>query len=287
MNPTMKALYGLKFHPFVSDVPIEALYPTPAIDSFLWRTENGLVHEGGFGLITGDPGTGKSVALRLLADRLGRMRELTAGCLEHPQSNLADFYREMGDLFGVSLRPHNRWAGFRALRERWIAHTDSTLLRPVLLIDEAQEMAPAVLNELRILTAARFDSRSILTVILAGDARLAHMLGREDLLPLGSRIRARLALEPASSEQLRACLQHLLKSAGNPRLMTPELIHTLCDHALGNYRVLVTMASELLSVAARREIDVLDEGLYLEHFTMGGPAGSGKRRAAAAGKGPR
>ena len=282
MNPAMKALYGLKFNPFSTDLPVEALSVTPPVERFLWRAEHGLAHEGGFGLISGEPGTGKSVALRLLADRLSRLREVTVGCLEHPQSHLPDFYREMGDLFGVSLRPHNRWAGFRALRERWTAHIESTLLRPVLLVDEAQEMNPAVLSELRILTSTRFDSRSILTVILAGDQRLTHMLGREELLPLGSRIRARLALEAASGEELRACLHHLMKAAGNPKLMTRELVEALCDHALGNYRVLVTMANELLSAGAQREAEVLDEKLYLELFATTRSVGPARRASVSA-----
>jgi general secretion pathway protein A len=41
----------------------------------------------------------------------------------------------MGELFGVPLRPHNRWCGFKALRERWLAHIESTTVRPVLLVD--------------------------------------------------------------------------------------------------------------------------------------------------------
>ena len=277
MNPRIKALYGLKFHPFSTDLPLEALSRTPQIENFLWRVENGLALEGGFALVTGEPGTGKSAALRLLADRLEGLREVTVGSLEHPQSNLADFYREMGDLFGVPLRPHNRWAGFRALRDKWNLHIESTLMRPVLLIDEAQEMSPSLLSELRILASTRFDSRSILGVVLAGDGRLLRMLGREELLPLGSRIRARLSLEPASSEELRSCLLHLMKTAGNAKLFSRELAETLCDHALGNYRVLLTLANELLTVAAQREIEVLDEKLYLEVFASP-TADSGVRR---------
>ncbi len=122
---------------------------------------------------------------------------------------------------------HNRWGGFKALRERWLAHLDSTLLRPVLLIDEAQEMLPAVLNELRLLASAQFDSRHLLSVVFAGDGRFNTKLRREELLPLGSRIRTRLIMEYASREELRACLKHLLDSAGNASLMTPELINAL------------------------------------------------------------
>jgi hypothetical protein len=71
-----------------------------------------------------------------------------------------------------------------------------------------------------------------------------------------------------------ACLKHLLNSAGNASLMTPELCQTLCDHAVGNYRVLTTMAGELLATAAQRELTQLDEQLYLELF--GTPTASRK-----------
>ena len=113
--------------------------------------EHALVREGGFALITGEPGIGKRVVLRLLAERLAQLRDPTIGAIAHPSSNLADFYREMGDLFALELKPHNRWGGFKALRERWIAHIDSTLVRPVLLIDEldrADEEFEAYLLEL-------------------------------------------------------------------------------------------------------------------------------------------
>jgi len=282
MTKTLLAPYGLKWNPFAAEVPPDALVTTPKVEAFCWRIEHSHVRDGGFALITGDPGTGKSVVLRMLAERLGRLRDLTVGALTHPQSHVADFYRELGDLFGVALRPHNRWNGFKTLRERWLAHLEATLLRPVLLIDEAQEMPPLVLSELRLLASAHFDSRSLLSVVLAGDSRLADLLRREELLPLGSRIRTRLSLEYASREELRACLEQRLAAAGNATLMTAELMTTLCEHALGNYRVLTTMAAELLAVAAQRELAQLDEKLYLEVFAPPRPAAPAKSRRLAA-----
>ncbi len=266
MNKKLLALYGLKWNPFSVELPLEALHTTAKVESFCWRIEHGLIREGGFAMISGDCGTGKSVVLRMLAQRLGQLRDLSVGAIAHPSSNLADFYREMGDLFGVELRPHNRWGGFKALRERWLAHLDGTLLRPVLLIDEAQEMQPSVLSELRLLLSMHFDSRNLLSVVFAGDARLSRKLRRDELLPLGSRIRTRLIMEYASRDELAECLTHLLSSAGNAHLMSTELAATLCDHAVGNYRVLTGMAAELLATAAQRELTELDEKLFLELY---------------------
>jgi general secretion pathway protein A len=266
MNQKLLSLYGLKWNPFSPELPTEALLLSSKIESFCWRVENSLVREGGFAMITGDPGTGKSVVLRLLAERLARLRELTVGALTHPSSRLSDFYREMGELFAVPLQPHNRWGGFKTLRDRWLTHLLNTQLRPVLLIDEAQELQPSVLSELRLLAATQFDSRTLLSVVLAGDARLSDKLRRDELLPLGSRIRIRVAMDYAKSEELHACLTHLLEGAGNPTLMTEALQTTLCDHAAGNYRALTTMAANLLTVAVERNLTQLDEKLYFEVF---------------------
>ena len=266
MNKKLLALYGLKWNPFSAELPVEALYVSPNVDNFCWRVEQGVIREGCFALITGDPGTGKSVVLRLLAERLSQLRDLSVGAIVHPSGNLADFYREMGDLFGLELRPHNRWGGFKALRERWLTHLDGTLMRPVLLIDETQEMPPSVLSELRLLSSMQFDSRHLLSVVFAGDGRLSSKLRREELLPLGSRIRTRLVMEYASRDELNTCLNHLLSTAGNPHLMTAQLKATLCDHAVGNYRVLTGMASELLATAAQQELTQLDEKLFLELY---------------------
>jgi type II secretory pathway predicted ATPase ExeA len=281
VNHKLLALFGLKWNPFCADVPIDALWRSPKSEHFCWRMES-LVREGGFALITGDPGTGKSAALRLLAHHLTGLPDVLTGVLTRPQSGLADFYREMGHLFGVALKPHNRWAGFKVLRDAWRTQVEATRCRPVLLVDEAQEMPAAVLAEMRILASADFDSRSLLTVVLAGDARLTQQFRRDELLPIASRIRVRLTLDYLQPQQLHEALRHALTEAGNPHLLTPEVMTTLTQHAAGNLRVLTTMANDLLATAARRELAQIDQKLYFELFDDSPPRGKVRGHAAAA-----
>jgi type II secretory pathway predicted ATPase ExeA len=276
-NRRLNALFGLKWNPFQADIPSEALLRTPQADLFLSRVES-LLDTGGFALITGDSGTGKSVTLRLLAEHLSTLRDTAVGVLTRPQSGVTDFYRELGHLFGVPLSPHNRWAGSRVLRERWRQHTESTLCRPVLVIDEAQEMYPATLNELRFLCSADLDARRLLTVVLAGDRRLTESFRSPELLSLGSRIRVRLTLEAAAAEELATSLRHALQAAGNPELMTAGLIDTLTAHAAGNRRLLMNLGAELLAAAVRDKLPRLDEQLFLHVCGAPAPRSTSKRR---------
>lgn len=259
------AAFGLKHNPFSPEVPVEALTTSATTEHFCWRVGT-MADEGGFALVTGDPGTGKSVTLRLLERRLAAQRDVRVATLTHPRSRLGDFYRELGDLFGTAIVSSNRYGGFKTLRAKWLAHIDATLVRPVLLIDEAQQMYPDVLSELRTLASTDFDSRAILTVVLAGDERLTEMLRTPELLPLGTRIRARLLLEHRRPEELRAMLERRLEHGGNTALVAPGVLRTLAEHAMGNPRVLVTAANELFDAARARDQATIDEGLYLEVF---------------------
>ncbi len=262
---SLLTFYGIKFIPFRSNVPVDLLYVPPATEAFCNRVESSL-SGGGFAMVEGDPGSGKSVALRILAHRLSTRRDVTVAKIDHPQSKPADFYRELGDCFGVQLSVCNRWNGFKCLRTRWAEHIASCHTRPILIIDEAQQMLDPVFTELRILASKDFDSQSLLSVVFAGDSRLRDRFRHPDMQPLGTRIRCRLTFDYTSRDELLACLNHLLETAGNTALMSKALQDTLVDHAAGNYRVLMNTADELLSAGFERQVPILDEKLFLEVF---------------------
>ena len=260
------ALYGLKWNPFLPNIPVESLWSPPEIDTFFFRVEN-LVMDGGFALIFGEPGLGKSKDLQMLEHRLKHIGDVVVGIMERPQSSLSDFYREMGTLFGVNLSPANRYGGFTALRQRWKSHIKDTLFRPVLLVDEAQEMLTPCLNEIRLLGSEHFDSRCLLTSVLCGDMRLPERFRNAALVSLGSRMRVRMRLEPHRRDDLLSYLDHALSEAGAPHLMSKPLMEALADHAAGNLRVLNSMAADMLLEGSRKEMAQLDEKLFLEMFS--------------------
>ena len=266
----LHTLYGLKWNPFLPDLPHEALVLHPKINHFAWKIEN-LIMDGGFALLTGDPGLGKSVALRLLSERFNQIGDLMGSEFTRPQSGLADFYRELGQLFGVDLKMNNKYGGFQKLRDKWKEHMNKNLFRPVLLIDEAQEMHPSVLSELRLLSSTTFDSKIILTVVLCGDKRLIEKLQDPDLLPIDSRIRTRLILENYSSGDLLDLLKESLERAGNPSLMTNGLMDTMAEHSCGNPRAMMIACGDLLMEAARLDMKQMNEDLYIKFYSCEQP----------------
>jgi general secretion pathway protein A len=265
MNDILSSQYGLSFHPFSSDIPVEAMITGKQIDSFLFRVMQQL-RDGGFIAVTGEPGTGKSAALRIVASRLQAIADIKVGIISRPQSNNADFYRELGHLFGVTLSPHNRWAGSKALREQWLGHIDKTRTRPVVIIDEAQEMKPAVFAELRLLSSLNLDARALLTVVIAGDERFSARLNTPDMLPIQSRIRTHLQLGYAEPEHLYAALDKTLEHAGRADLITEDVKRALSTHAHGNLRAMMTMADHLLSHVIQHELARVDEQVFFDVF---------------------
>ena len=255
--------YGLKYHPFDTDRPVSSIYAHPWMERETWNIEN-LVMDGGICCLIGTPGSGKSAFLRYLNHRLTDIPDAQIVHLNRPQSSLGDFYKELGLAFGMNLGVSRRYGSFNTLREKWSIHISSTHLRPVLIVDEAQLMLAQTLTELRILSSENFDSRKLLTIILAGDERLWDKLESPDLLPLKSRINPCINLEPMTGAAMEAMLRHILLDAGNPSLMSDKLILLLSEQCSGDPRTLMKTGRNLLLAAYRQDKDLLDESLYYD-----------------------
>ena len=125
MNDPLLAPFGLKWNPFSPAVPTEALLATAAIEHFIRRIERAQIKEGGFALVTGDPGMGKSVVLRLLAERLERQatdlrattEELRADDLRFTPDEAAEF---LNRVMGLTLTP-SQIDALEKRTEGWIA----------------------------------------------------------------------------------------------------------------------------------------------------------------------
>ena len=260
------ALYGLKWNPFLPEIPPEGLIKDESTKRFCWRVEQ-VVMDGGFALVTGEPGTGKSVTMRQLQAHLRNLPELSVRIITRPQSHIRDFYRELAELFDVPIRHSNRYGSFASLRAQWSSHIKASMFRPVLLIDEAQEAHEDVLNELRLLASVDLDAKNILAVVLAGDSRLLEKLRQSNLLPLESRIRIRHHLDKRPQAELAGILTDAITQAGSPQLLTETLIRTLTDHSMGNLRAMMIMCNELLTAAAERDVRQLDENFFFDVFS--------------------
>lgn len=255
--------FGLKWNPFDGETPAESLWSHDEIDDFVLRVQQ-ISRVGGFALITGAPGKGKSAVLRLLKHQLSSGQKVQVNELCRPQSRLRDFYYELGALYGVAMTGANRFGTFQRLREDWQSKIQSCKHRPLLIIDEAQELHPEVLLELRLLASVDLDSRSILTVVLAGDTRLSAMLERPEHQPVRSRVRASLQLADWDIERLTSFLKHQLKEAGRPDLIAPEVIQALCEQALGSPRILATLCAECLLQAKEAGRPAIDMDTWLD-----------------------
>ena len=192
----------------------------PHIESFCWRIEQ-QIGEGGFALALGDPGTGKSAALRISGRALGQLARCRRRCLKSAPSLSGRLLSRTGPpVWCAACLPITAGTVPKPCGKNGSHHIEASLYRPVLLIDEAQEMNSSVFPNCACLSSADLDSRSILTIILAGDQRLATRLEEPELLPIASRIRAACAWKPWPVPTAPGCLNHLLKTAGNPKLMT-------------------------------------------------------------------
>jgi MSHA biogenesis protein MshM len=174
---------------------------------------NGLLHSPGVGLLTGEPGVGKTAALRSITNALNPHRYLVLYQAENDFGRI-DIYRGLARALGLepSYRRAQLW---RDIKLRVQELVDTRQVTPVWIIDEAQNLPPEFFRDFPSFLNFAFDSRDLLSVWLVGHPAVAQTLDRAPYAALHSRIQVRFALKPiAERERFHLLITHALKSAG-------------------------------------------------------------------------
>lgn len=210
----------------------------------------GLGGNGGFILLTGEVGTGKTTVCRCLLEQLPDNTDVAF--VLNPRLSVLDMLATVCDEFGLDYQhqtPSNKV--FVDLLSQFLLESHAGGRQALLIIDEAQNLSFEVLEELRLLTNLETDSRKLLQILLLGQPELQQMLRETRLRQLNQRVIARYHLQPLSRQELAAYVPHRLRLAGgSERLIPPKvfkalygysggiprLINLICDRALlGTY----------------------------------------------------
>ncbi|BCB26757.1 ATPase AAA [Sulfurimicrobium lacus] len=234
-----------------------SIAPDPRYLYMSQRHQEALAHllygvngEGGFVLLTGEVGTGKTTICRCLLEQIPEA--CVVAYIFNPRLTVAELLSTICVEFGIDFPPGNTSLKlFVDLITRFLLDAHAQGKRAVLIIDEAQNLSTDVLEQMRLLTNLETSQRKLLQIILLGQPELSDMLGRSELRQLAQRIVARYHLEVLNREEVAAYVQHRLEVSGVYRQLfstslmkivhrltggVPRVINVLCDRALlGTY----------------------------------------------------
>ncbi len=202
--------FGLRYAPFSREH--SELWDdgslAPLADRFKW-----LLDSPGIGLLTGEPGVGKTATLRRLTAALNPHRYQVI-YLPETEFGRIDIYRSLA--LALGLEPAYRRAQlWRDLKARIQELVDNKQLLPIWILDEAQNLPPEFFRDFPSFLNFAFDSRDLMTVWMVGHVSLANLLDRAPYTALSSRIQARVQLKPVlERERFSLMIAHALKTAG-------------------------------------------------------------------------
>jgi type II secretory pathway predicted ATPase ExeA len=200
----------------LTHAPLGKELPEPWDDGTLAHlTErfNWLLNSPGVGLITGEPGVGKTAALRNITKSINPHRYMVLYQAETDFGRV-DIYRGLARALGIE--PNYRRAQlWRDIKQRIHELVDTKQTTPVWIIDEAQNLPPEFFRDLPAFLNFAFDSRDLISVWLVAHPALAHTLARAPYSALASRIQVRVELKPVlQRERFAKLIAHAFKSAG-------------------------------------------------------------------------
>ena len=240
------AHFSLREPPFSIAPDPSFLYLSAGHQEALGHLLYGTGQYGGFVQLTGEVGTGKTTIVRsLLAQKLDNV---DVAMIHNPRQSELEFVASICDEFGVKYaHPATSIKTLVDALNEYLLHAHADGRRTVLIIDEAQNLEPGVLEQVRLLTNLETDKEKLLRIMLVGQPELATLLERADLRQLASRITARARLQPLQASDTERYIVHRLRVAnGAADLFThaairrvhhytkgiPRLINIVCDRAL-------------------------------------------------------
>jgi general secretion pathway protein A len=247
--------FGLTATPFRKDIPALALFPARLHQELLTRLAYA-IEQCQIVVLCGETGTGKSTVLRALVAQQSpaRYRFLY---LPHPPRSPRELFSDLLSEIGADVPWSTIEARTRARRQLLeLAEAGRT---PVLILDEAQDIPAAMLEELRLLTAFELDARPVLALILSGHTDLARHVRKKGLEALAQRVGLWFTLVGLDRDEVGRYLQHHLELAGCPRpLFTPEAVNALFLATKGIPRAIGRLATRCLEHAAAHRLDQVD-----------------------------
>lgn len=251
-----EAFYGLQRTPFPRDLPPQDLFPSQAAQEAAARLDY-LVQTRGFGLLTGEPGAGKTTALRALAQRLDPARYRLI-YIAQSDLNPRSFYREILRQLGLTPAYHAPDAKHQAAEALWAAYQQQR--QPVLILDEAHLLSPTMLEELRFCLNFHMDAASPLCLILAGQTQLRHRLALRACEAIRQRLTLRYHLPGLTPQESRDYVLHHLRLAGASRpIFSEEALALIAQATAGLPRRLGNLASACLLAGWLEQRAVIDE----------------------------
>jgi type II secretory pathway predicted ATPase ExeA len=251
----IEARFGLKASPFDKSIGSRDLYAWPGLEELEARLDMAK-RSRGLMLLTGEPGTGKTVALRRFVDSLNAEHYLPI-YLPLSTVTVLDAYGQLNRaLGGQDVRSKSLL--FRDI-QRGIAELTAQGKQPVLVFDEADLLRSALFDELRILLNFEMDSKDPLLVILAGQPQLLAKLALRVHLPFRQRVAMRYRMPAMDETHTRGYVEHHLRLAGRKqRLFTDEALLQIFVQSGGIPRVIGNLALGAMLHAALRAKDLVE-----------------------------